>query len=315
MSTRVVCQKCGASILPATAERTDGLCMACVQAKLLDLAKLLAPPSAVLSLQQYFALVRDLPLPTSEQRRNFVEYVCTAHSWYKHLPRFLPGAPFYFYMDKFAGWDRVRLEDGSFAMVERETQGFHYSDIPTDEYVRRFGFLNYSCSKGTAVFALGQGPMAVPRDGVVAVPDDEGHLCCLPQPIVDAGRVELTAVIHPVCLSGQFGTTSSKPMFWPSESGGESTLKKIFERCAELKNFRYAQEQEWQRFMELRKFFKTCHSAEERMDLIERIQRDPILYELMEPERQRQKAEMLKTIDRVCILVQEAGASAPEARP
>ena len=256
-------------------------------------------------------------MPTSEQRRNFVDYVASAHSWYKHLPRFLPGAPFYFYIDKFAGCDCVSLEDGSFAIAERETQGFHYSDIPTGEYLPRFGFLSYSCAQGTAVFALARGPMAVPRDSVLAVPGEDGNLCCLPQPILDAGRVELTAIIHPASVSCNFGAPSStepqRKIHWPSESGGEPALKKIFERCAEMREPDYARQEE-QRWADSIKFMKTCRTAQERMELLERAQRDPILYRLMEPEQLRQKAEMLKAIDRVCMRIHEAGSSAPGSR-
>ena len=283
--------------------------MPCARPKRRDLEKLLAQPSTGLSLEEYLALGRDLPLPTSEQRRNFVEYVSSAHSWYKHLTRFLPGAPFYFYMDKFAGCDCVSLEDGSFAIAERETQGFHYSDIPTGEYLRRFGFLSYSCAQGTAVFALARGLMAVPRDSVLAVPGEDGHLCCLPQSILDAGRVELTAIIHPASVSCHFGEPpSTEPIYWPSESGGESTLKKISERCAEMRKPAYAQKEE-QRWEDCIKLMKTCRTAQERMELRERAQRDPILYQLMQPERRRQQAEMLKAIDRVCMLIHDASSS------
>jgi len=81
-------------------------------------------PTTVPSLQQYLALIRGLPLPTSEQRRDFVGYVTSAHSWYKHLPRYLPGTPFYFFIDRYAGYDRIALQDGSHAMAERENKGF-----------------------------------------------------------------------------------------------------------------------------------------------------------------------------------------------
>src|SRR6266404_7771274 len=82
-----------------------------------DVLELLAEPSTLLALQQYFALIRGVPLPSSAQRRNFVDYVTSAHSWYKHLPKYLPGAPFYFFIDKFAGCDCVTLQDGSYAIV------------------------------------------------------------------------------------------------------------------------------------------------------------------------------------------------------
>jgi hypothetical protein len=39
---------------------------------------------------------------------------------------------------------------------------------------------------------------------------------------------------------------------------------------------------------------------------------DPVLHELLEPERLRQTTEMLKAIDRVCMLVQEGRRAPPE---
>jgi hypothetical protein len=36
------------------------------------------------------------------------------------------------------------------------------------------------------------------------------------------------------------------------------------------------------------------------------ISADPVLHELLEPERQRQKKEMLKAIDQICKLIHEA---------
>src|SRR5215472_1749867 len=94
--------------------------------KFLDSFRSEAAPNA-LSLQEYLAVIRGLPLPTSEQRRQFVDYVTGAHSWYKHLPRHLPGQPFYFFIDRYAGCDLIVRKDGSRAMAEREKHGFHYS--------------------------------------------------------------------------------------------------------------------------------------------------------------------------------------------
>ncbi len=315
MSTRVACQKCGASILPATAERTGGLCMPCKEGRRRDLEGMLAKPSKVLSMDEYLALVRGLPLPTAEQRREFVEYVTSAHSWYKHLPTFLPGAPFNFFIDGAAGCDWVALRDGSYAIAEREEPGFHYSDIPTAEYRTRFGSLSYSCEEGTAVFALGRGPMAMPRDKVVAIPGEDAQPCCLPQPILDAGRVELTNVIHPTSTSYPFWTRpepqAERTIYWPAESGGQTTLEKIFERCAEMDKPEYNQERQ-KRAENFTGRLRAARTSKERMDVIHEADRDPVLSELIEPERRRQKTEMLKAIDRVCMLVDAIHPSAPD---
>lgn len=58
-----------------------------------------------LTLAQYLEFLQGVPTPTNQQRDNFVEFVPYAHSWYKHLPLGLPGTPFHFYIDKYAGWD------------------------------------------------------------------------------------------------------------------------------------------------------------------------------------------------------------------
>ena len=76
--------------------------MPCKLGRRRGLEEVLTPPPGDLSMKEYLALVQDLPLPTAEQRRNFVDYVTSAHSWYKHLPRYLPGAPFYFFIERFA---------------------------------------------------------------------------------------------------------------------------------------------------------------------------------------------------------------------
>jgi hypothetical protein len=46
---------------------------------------------------------------------------------------------------------------------------------------------------------------------------------------------------------------------------------------------------------------------------MQRAWRDPILWDLTEPERMRQKAELLKAIDRVCMLIHETVSSAPDS--
>ena len=307
----MTCQKCGASILPATAERTGGLCMPCKLGRRRGFEEVLTPPPVTLSIQQYLALLEGLPFPDTEQRRNFVDYVTSAHSWYKHLPRYLPGAPFFFFIDRFAGCDWVALRDGSYGITERQEAGFHYSDIPTLEYRTRFGFLGYSCEEGTAVFPLGRGDLALPRDKMIAIPGEDGQPSGIPQAVLNAGRVELTAMIHPRSAAYGFWAVRSpevQPTIpWPNESGGQTTLKRIFQRCAEMQKPEYLEERS-KREVNALQLMKACRTDKEKLDMVERATLDPILHELIEPERLRQKAEMLNAIDRVCSLIQEAGS-------
>ena len=84
-----------------------------------------------MTLEEYRAAVADLPRPTAEQMHEFVRYVASAHSWYKHLPLWPPGRQFTFFLDPGAGMQRVVTADGSMDVIDREVQGFHYSWLPT----------------------------------------------------------------------------------------------------------------------------------------------------------------------------------------
>ena len=46
---------------------------------------------------EYKQLAEALELPTIQQMKQFADFVCTAHSWYKHLPLLAPGRPFIFF--------------------------------------------------------------------------------------------------------------------------------------------------------------------------------------------------------------------------
>jgi len=149
-----------------------------------------------LTLRQYVDIVSDVPLPTQQQKENFIEYVSHAHSWYKHLPLSPPGVRFYFFIDKYARCDRLVSEDGMAIVQERTERGFHYSDYPTAKYRDLFGHLAYSCGYGTKVIPLSKGPMVIPHDDLAAVPGNDGRLYRLPPEILEAGATRLTAVIH-----------------------------------------------------------------------------------------------------------------------
>jgi hypothetical protein len=275
---------------------------------------MLTQPFRALSVEAYVALVQNLPLPTSRQRRNFVDYVACAHSWYKHLPLFLPGDPFYFYIDRSAGCDWVRQQDGSYVIAERQKQGFHYSDIPTAEYRTRFGYLSYSCSSGTAVFAGGEA-LTLPRDKVVAIPGEDARPRYLPEAVLNTGRVELTAVIHPyfAVLPWRASLPSdASRIYWPTESGGERTLKRILKRLAKMGTPEYESESR-ERVARWSKEREACPTSKDGIELSresmwgEDPSQDPVLRELLKPERRRQETEMLKAIDRICVLIQAPG--------
>src|SRR5215472_1124014 len=124
MIKRASCKKCGARISHLRAKLAGALCRSCKDDKRHLIEDMLPHPFRALSLDDYLGLVRELPSPTPEQRQNFVDYVSTAHSWYKHLPLCLPGTRFYFYVDPSAGCDWITMQDGSHAIAERKKQGF-----------------------------------------------------------------------------------------------------------------------------------------------------------------------------------------------
>ena len=79
-----------------------------------------------------------------------------------------PGAPFYFFIDKYAGYDRLVQKDGTAFLQARVTKGFHYSALPAAEYLAQFGYLAFSCGLGKTVTLLSDGPVVIPRDGIPA---------------------------------------------------------------------------------------------------------------------------------------------------
>jgi hypothetical protein len=92
----------------------------------------------------YQELISQIVLPTHEQTMRFVDYVINAHSWYKHLPLFPPGATFLFYFDPNAG-RKLESYEGKWLMsdIEDEKECWHYNMMLTSEYREKFGCWNY----------------------------------------------------------------------------------------------------------------------------------------------------------------------------
>jgi len=90
---------------------------------------------------QYVRAIRDtVAKPTEEQIEAFVDYVSTAHSWYKHLP-VIGGQKFIFFLDPTANMRKV---DGKYIkVVEGDGTKFHYNWRTTDTYHTEFGLLSY----------------------------------------------------------------------------------------------------------------------------------------------------------------------------
>ena len=252
------------------------------------------------SLTDYIAWLDGVPLPRPEQRTRFVEYVSHSHSWYKHLPLYPPGAPFYFFLNKYAGWAR---EHGTPLVWERREQGSHYSQIPTAVYRLAFGYLDYAL-EGDRV-ALVEQRRTVPSSGWRDRSPGVGQLSYgLPEEILAAGASLVTGAVH-ICSSSMSWlwlekTLRPAPMQWPEESGGMETLEHIFERCEEMRRPGVDRAPSTLNLGGLKSYPSAASQ----------IETDAVLYQLLLPERRRQERGMIEAMNRVCEVVQnERGSS------
>lgn len=251
--------------------------------------------SRPLTLPEYVASLADVALPTAVEMERFAVYVAHSHSWYKHLPLCPPGNRFYFFLDKYAGWDRLVSSDGTGVFAERTEPGFHYSAIPTAEYRTKFGCLAYSCDSGSTVIPLGKGPVAAPRDKSAAVGSQDGQMRSLPPEVLEAGETWLTGVIHGAATAQNWWElVIPRHAQWPQESGGQEILEKIIARCREMKEPGF--ERKW------RAEDDGLPEEDSRTWMYVRMG-DPVLNELMSPERKRQHGEMVKAMSRACDLI------------
>ncbi len=138
------------------------------------------PPS------RYRQVIASLPIPTAEQTESFAAYVVGAHSWYKHLPHDPPGALFVVFLDPNAGRNLVHTADGGAAYRDRvdERERFHYTWMPTAEYLTKFGHWHY--------YDHAQGD----RLGFARVTATDGASIDVSPEVVAAGTVYLTAYVH-----------------------------------------------------------------------------------------------------------------------
>ena len=122
------------------------------------------------------------------------------------------------------------------------------------------------------------------------MPSQDAKMYGLPEEILEAGLTRLTHVIH---------TFSATHLFWkhvrdwPEESGGQAVLEKIVARSQAIHEptFQHAAE-------DLEALAQTYPYI-----WVHFLGSDPVLHELLAPERRRQYGEMRKAIDRVCKVI------------
>ena len=251
------------------------------------------PP--ILTLPRYRVLVRSLPRPTLLQMQHFAQFVSNAHSWYKHLPYLPPGEPFQFFLDPGAGMQLAVSPQGSVDAMPRAECGFHYSWLPTAEYRDRFGYLAYSRSAGTSFSQLlGDRTWLISSDVGSSVYDPTAHsLFQLSAPVLTAGRAFVSGVAHTYGTDARFWQwmiEANTRLEWPEESGGSEAVARILDRCRVL----------WEDPSRIEYVKRETVDLNQYLDL---MSVDYPLYQLLEPERQRQRAGMVAAMTRVLELV------------
>ena len=111
----------------------------------------------LLPYRPYLAAVTSHPPPTRTQLVEFAEYLCRAHSWYKHLPN-PPGRAFHVFFHPAA---MMRNKDAAPATKADSAAGrnvaateipagercFHYSEMSTRAYRTRFSICDFYCEE------------------------------------------------------------------------------------------------------------------------------------------------------------------------
>lgn len=260
-------------------------------------------PVAAMSLDEYRALTYHLTRPTRAQLEAFALHVSQAHSWYKKLPIAPPGRGFCFYIDPCAGMDIVQRAAGRYEVQWRERNGFHYNQLPTAEHRQRFGYLAF-CSGGIEVVPEAlkdvEG-LRLPAGNAAVIYDPAMRgFRALPVEVLRAGVARFSSVVHDhIQKSGFLGgyvftntdlfgdqhADQQRPPYWPEESGGLAMLGRMRERLLELR--RIDEEEVSLPWEQRRNSYKE----------------DPVIGELLAPERRRQHLGMIGAAERVMRLI------------
>jgi hypothetical protein len=231
--------------------------------------------------------------------QQFAVFVSNAHSWYRDLPYLPPGLPFYFFLDPAAGMQLAVSPQDSVDAIHRSEGGFHYSWLPTDEYRNRFGYLAYSRITGMNFSSRSDdGTWLISSDVGSRIYDPASHrLFQLPTQVRRVGRAFVSAVAHASTIYHFWlgMVRMNTPLNWPEESGGMEAVTKILDRCRVLERD------------PSRKEYVKPEAVDPNEDLSARFV-DFHLFQLLGPERQRQRAGMVAAMKRVVELVDTSAA-------
>jgi hypothetical protein len=232
--------------------------------------------------------------------QQFAVFVSNAHSWYRDLPYLPPGLPFYFFLDPAAGMQLAVSAQDSVDAIHRSERGVHYSWLPTAEYRDRFGYLAYSRITGTNFSSLSDdGTWLISSDIGSRIYDPTLHrLFQLPTQVRRVGRAFVSAVAHTggTDYRSWLGMVRmNTPLDWPEESGGVEAVTKILDRCRVLERD------------PSRKEYVKPEAVDPNEDLSASFVDFP-LFQLLGPERQRQRAGMVAAMKRVVELVDTSAA-------
>jgi len=285
----------------------------------------------VMDLVSYQSIYRDYPKPSDEQIKDFVEFVCGAKSWYKHLALLPPGVPFHFYFDQYAGWKRIKKFGGEVKLTEYKEgdERLHYSHIPTNEYRERFGWLAFSCERGTRMYRWTFKGVQDSNQIYPIVYTSDSQTYRIPKEVIQAGGIFLTAPIHyhtaKYCLSY---ISHAEHMFteigtgeWPVESGGREVWNEILEMGKIFREKHAALEEFYSKFIdsmgdkfkgvsdskfdEMKRLFNEQRAVADRVDLDFRSPMVEKIEKLIAPEQSRLRQKMFLTIKNVCKLLYE----------
>jgi hypothetical protein len=247
-----------------------------------------------LTLGEYRELLAGVPEPSLEQIEAFARFVSTAHSWYKHLPLLPPGVPMTLFLDPGAGAQLHRRQGRTHTAGQPPKARLPLllakdGRVPGPFRSRR---LRQERWHGTVVSLIrADGSQLIPSDDKPAIFEPhQAELVALPDEVLEAGVAHVSGVVDPraslPALWRLSRNSDASRVDWPAESGGAAVLAQILERVRALSGHP--------------KRIEPPLDAD-RDHLIGGC--DLVLYRLLTPERERQRAGMVAALERVVDLV------------